>query len=351
MTTSHISLPSQPLELLRRALPNLPPRLREVGRFLSGNEFDAATRSMRDLATAAGVNPASFTRLAQALGYAGWDELREALIEARRPETQAPFSGRIQDADSDKNGPAWTIRAMIEADTAALGRIASTRVVAAAGALQSAPRIWLGGFRSCRSVAELLHYQLRLFRPDTVHLVGGAGPEDLDFGSFRRGDAVLVIGFAPYTRASVMTWRAARAAGCVLIAVADTNRAPMAEGADYCLEFEAAAGPGFFPSLTGAVALAQSLAAAVFVLDGPAALHRLRETEARLATHSQYVPDREAPIAAAMVLDALEGGPHAGKNTLPSCKAGAAPGTKLSRSTPFQTTSAGSSTPPILSRR
>ena len=47
MTTSHISLPSQPLELLRRALPNLPPRLREVGRFLSGNEFDAATRSMR----------------------------------------------------------------------------------------------------------------------------------------------------------------------------------------------------------------------------------------------------------------------------------------------------------------
>ena len=294
MTASPIPLPSQPLELLRRALPDLPPRLREVGRFLSGNEFDAATRSMRGLAAAAGVNPASFTRLAQALGYSGWDELREALIEARRPETQAPFSSRIQAAGTEKNGPAWTVSATIEADAAALGRIATAPVVAAAKTLQATSRIWLGGFRSCRSVAELLHYQLRLFRPDSVHLVGAAGPEDLDFGSFRRGDAVLVIGFAPYSRASVTTWRAARAAGCVLIAVADTDLAPMAEGADHCLEFEAAAGPGFFPSLTGAVALAQSLAAAMFVLDGPAALHRLRGTEARLAAHSQYVPDREA---------------------------------------------------------
>ncbi|MDR3530357.1 MAG: MurR/RpiR family transcriptional regulator [Rhodopila sp.] len=279
-----------PLDLLRRALPDLPPRLHEVGQFLVGHEFDAATRSMRGLAAAAGANPATFTRLAQALGYAGWDDLRDALIEARRPDPATPFSDRVRrdraDVVQDQPGIA---AAMLAADAVGLDRLDATAVETAAVALHSAERAWIAGFRSCRSVAELLHYQLRLFRPDTVRLVGGSGPEDLDLGAFRQGDAVVVTGFAPYSRASVMTAQAARAARCTLIALADTPAAPMAEGADHFLRFDAAAGPGFFPSLTGAIALVQALASAAFALGGQQALTRLRETEARLAAHSQYV--------------------------------------------------------------
>jgi len=285
----------EPLEKLRRSLPSLSPRLREVGRFLSAHEFDAATRSMRDLATAAGVNPTTFTRLAQALGYAGWDELRDALIEARRPGTAAPFSGRLSSPADAGSDPAGIAGAMLRSDAACLQRIeAAAPIAAAAAVLHAAPRAWIAGFRSCRSVAELLHYQLRLFRPDVVHLVGGSGPEDLDFGAFRAGHAVVVVGFAPYSRASVMTARTARASDCTLIALADAPGAPMAEGADHLLLFEAGASPGFFPSLTGAFAQAQALAAVTFALGGRAALLRLRQTEARLAAHSQYAPGPES---------------------------------------------------------
>jgi DNA-binding MurR/RpiR family transcriptional regulator len=277
-----MSSDTPPLDLLRRALPTLPPRLREVGQFLADHEFDAATRSMRGLALAAGANPATFTRLAQALGYTGWDNLRDALIEVRRNGPAAPFSDRVRGEDG-------TAAAMLAADTAGLNRLDATAVDAAAVALHKADRAWIAGFRSCRAVAELLQYQLRLFRPDTVRLVGGSGPEDLDLGAFRQGDAVVIAGFAPYSRASVTTARAARAACCTLIALADSPTAPMAEGADHFLGFDAADGPGFFPSLTGAIALAQALASATFTLGGQAALTRLRETEARLAAHSQYV--------------------------------------------------------------
>ncbi len=284
-----------PLDLLRRALPGLPPRLREVGQFLNLHEFEASTRSMRGLAAAAGVNPATFTRLAQALGYGGWDELRDALIEARRPDSVTPFSSRVPGplagADPDR---AWIAGMMLGTDAAGLARIPAEPIAAAAAALHGAPRAWIAGFRSCRSVAELLHYQLRMFRPDTVHLVAAAGPEDLDFGAFRPGHAVVVVGFAPYSRASVITARAARAEACTVIALADAPSAPMAEGADYLLLFEAAAGSGFFPSLTGAIAQVQALAAATFTMGGQAALLRLRQTEARLAVHSQYVPGPEA---------------------------------------------------------
>src|ERR1700736_5464028 len=85
---------SSPLNKLCSALPSLPMRLREVGQFVAANDYDATTRSMRDLAAAAGADPASFTRLAKALGYSGWDGLRAALTEARRPAQPSPFSGR-----------------------------------------------------------------------------------------------------------------------------------------------------------------------------------------------------------------------------------------------------------------
>ena len=284
-------LKPSPLNELCSALPSLPMRLREVGRFVAANDYDATTRSMRDLAAAAGADPASFTRLAKALGYSGWDELRAALTEARRPVQSAPFSGRTKPRQGPHSG-VMLVADKLEAEAAGLGRISSDTVARAARTLQAAQRIWIAGFRSCRSVAELLNYQLRLFRPDAVQLVGGSGPHDLDFGAFRAGDTVIVIGFAPYSAASVLSARAAHRSGAALIAIADRADAPMAEGADHVLLFEAAASPGFFPSLTGAIAIAQSLAAVTFVLGGVAAKRRLEQTEARLAAMSQYFAEK-----------------------------------------------------------
>ena len=281
-----------PLTELCSALPSLPSRLQQVGRFVAANDYDATTRSMRELASVAGADPAAFTRLAKAIGYSGWDELRAALTEARRPEQSSPFSGRAKGRRAGPNPEMSLISDKLEAEAAGLARISPGSVAGAAKALHGARRIWIAGFRSCRSVAELLNYQLRLFRPDSVQLVGGSGPEDLDLGAFRTGEAVVVIGFAPYSTASVLSARAAHASGATLIAIADKVVAPMAEGADHLLQFEAAASPGFFPSLTGAIAIAQSLAAATFMLGGASTKRRLEETETRLADTSQYVAEK-----------------------------------------------------------
>jgi DNA-binding MurR/RpiR family transcriptional regulator len=283
---------SSPLNELCSALPSLPIRLQEVGRFVVANDYDATTRSMRDLAGAAGADPASFTRLAKALGYSGWDGLRAALTEARRPVQSAPFSGRTKAPRQGPNSEIKLVADKLKAEAAGLARISPDTVASAARTLQAAQRIWIAGFRSCRSVAELLNYQLRLFRPDAVQLVGGSGPEDLDLGAFHSGDAVIVIGFAPYTMASVSSARAAHRSRATLIAITDKVTAPMAEGADHLLLFEAATSPGFFPSLTGAIAIAQSLAAVTFVLGGVGAKRRLDDTEARLTARSEYVVEK-----------------------------------------------------------
>jgi DNA-binding MurR/RpiR family transcriptional regulator len=283
---------SSPLNELCSALPSLPMRLQEVGRFVAANDYDATTRSMRDLASVAGADPASFTRLAKALGYSGWDALRAALTEARRPAQVSPFSGRARGRRQGPNADVSLVSDKLEAEMAGLARISSDAVAEAARALHAAKRVWIAGFRSCRCVAELLNYELRLFRPDDVQLVGGSGPEDLDFGAFRSGDAVVVIGFAPYSTVSVLSARTAHRAHARVIAIADSVTAPMAEGADHLLLYEAASSPGFFPSLTGAIVIAQSLAAVVFSLGGAAAKKRLEQTEARLAAMSQYFTEK-----------------------------------------------------------
>ena len=283
---------SSPLSELCSALPSLPARLQQVGRFVAANDYDATTRSMRDLAGEAGADPASFTRLAKALGYSGWDELRAALTEARRPAQPQPFSARTRGGRKGPHADVSLVADKLEAEAAGIGRISPGSVAGAAKALHAARRIWIAGFRSCRSVAELLNYQLRLFRPHEVQLVGGSGPEDLDLGAFQSGDAVVVVGFAPYSTASVLSSRAAHDSGATLVAIADAVTAPMAEGADHLLLYEAASSPGFFPSLTGAIAIAQSLAAVTFVLGGAAARRRLEETEGRLAAMSQYVAEK-----------------------------------------------------------
>jgi DNA-binding MurR/RpiR family transcriptional regulator len=281
-----------PLSALCSALPSLPMRLQEVGRFVAANDYDATTRSMRDLAAEAGADPAAFTRLAKALGYSGWDELRAALTEARRPSQSSPFSGRAKSRRQGLASDVALIADKLEAEAIGLGRISAPSIAGAAKALRAAERIWIAGFRSCRGVAELLNYELRLFRPGEVQLVGGSGPEDLDLGAFRMGEAVVVVGFAPYSRASVLSAHAAHHCGATLIAIADSLTAPMAEGADHVLLFEAASSPGFFPSLTGAIAIAQSLAAVTFSLGGAKARKRLQGTEARLAATSQYVAEK-----------------------------------------------------------
>jgi DNA-binding MurR/RpiR family transcriptional regulator len=286
-----------PLEGLRRSLPHLPDRLRAAGRFVAENEYDAATRSMRELAGTAGLQPASFTRLAQALGHSGWDAFRAELVEAKRPDAAGPFSTRARSRPqrrTRRDECLETVAEALEVDARGLSGIDAAEITRASQVLHAAPRIWVAGFRSCRSVAVLLHYQLRLFRPDDIRLVGGTGPEDCDFGAFQSDDALVLIGFAPYSRASVLTRAAANAAGCRLIAVVDAPSAPICDGADHVLLFDAAATPAFFPSLTGAMALVQGLAATVYLRGGKRSAERLCQSEARLAALSQYVAETDS---------------------------------------------------------
>ncbi|POR51932.1 MurR/RpiR family transcriptional regulator [Bosea psychrotolerans] len=280
------SITQDTVALLTAALRRLPPQQADAARFVIGRSFEAATMPMRGLARAAGLPPATFTRLAQSLGLPGWEELRAGLIADARDDLGArrPFSVR----PLPEGGPEPLAGAMIAADRAILDNLDAARIEQAATLLEAAPRVIVAGFRSCHAPALLFHYQYRLFRPDTTLIGGVGGVLDVELGGLKSGDALVLFGFDPYSRDGLLCAEAAADAGAKVVAIVDRPDAPVAEGAAAVLTFGTDSS-GFFPSLTGCIALVQALAATLYSRAGDAGREQLRRTEARIAAHTPYL--------------------------------------------------------------
>src|SRR3569833_1012303 len=81
---------------LRSGFDALSPQLREAARWVIDHPDDVALLSTREQAKRAGVTPATLTRLAQKLGFPGYDGVRKIYADAvrRRPES---YRGRAEE--------------------------------------------------------------------------------------------------------------------------------------------------------------------------------------------------------------------------------------------------------------
>src|SRR4030095_14993077 len=97
--------PSTALATIALRYPDLAPRLPRAARFITENPDQIALRSMREIARRADVAPATMVRLARALDFADYDDLRDVFI--RRVEAaataHAPRAQALQ--QSERSGP------------------------------------------------------------------------------------------------------------------------------------------------------------------------------------------------------------------------------------------------------
>src|SRR5215475_5497585 len=68
-------------DLILERFASLSVKLQEAARFVVDHPHDVVIASMRTLAERAGAQPATFVRLAQQLGYAGWPALKSAFAD------------------------------------------------------------------------------------------------------------------------------------------------------------------------------------------------------------------------------------------------------------------------------
>lgn len=275
-------------ELIRERYPNMSPQFQSAARFLLDQSEEAAVSSMRSVAAQADVQPPTLVRFAQSLGFAGWPELRRLCVAQLRSQPE-PYAARARTL-VQRERPRDLMAEMFHAQRTNLNSTeARNREVLprAARLLERARTVHVAGFRACYPIAFGFMYVYRLFRPTVSLLSAEAGTLEMQLRALAKGDAALVISFAPYSHEARVVAGAAREAGSRVIALTDSALAPIALGADATLLFSVSS-PSFFPSTVAGMAIAESLLEILVSRAGSEAVQRIESSERRLFASGAY---------------------------------------------------------------
>jgi DNA-binding MurR/RpiR family transcriptional regulator len=274
---------------IRQDYSGMTPQFQVGAKYLLDFPNEIPITSMRKVASQAGVQPATLVRLAQSLGYPGWDDLKAVFLRSLRQAPKA-YAEQARKLLHDKN-PQDALGHAIAIQTGNIRRLEqdnAQRLPAAVHLLSKAKQVHVAGFRASFAPAYTFQYLYRLFRPSVTVLRGDAGTLDMELRAIAKGDAVVIIGFAPYSQESMRVAQAARQAGSRVLAICDSVVAPIALDADCVLVFSTET-PSFFPSGAAAVALVEILIEQLLAKAGPQAIDGIARAEDQLHRSGAYL--------------------------------------------------------------
>ena len=283
-------------EQIIKTFDDMPAQLQAGARYVLDRPRDVALLSMREQARQAGVQPATMTRLAKRLGMEGYDEVRELYAAAVR-DGGLGFAGKagVQVVSQKLKGDRALAADMLKSIGKQIDQLATPtgldRLVAAARALASARRIYCLGLRSSHSVAWHLHYVLTLVGDRSIHIdgIGATGADALARATNR--DILLVTSVMPYTRLTVELAEYAVRRGIAVVAITDSQVAPLAQIAQDVIVVPTES-PSFFHAMSPAFAVAEVLGAVIAGRGGEDALASLRHSDGHLAALNTHLKPR-----------------------------------------------------------
>lgn len=288
--------PPEPLEALitrvQAQFPHMSAQFRVGAKYLIDFPYEVPIASMREIARQARVQPATLVRLAQYLGYDGWEALKDVFVQSFR-QTPRLYAAKARKAVYSRN-PDTRVSELVAAQAHNLNLLEQHNAAAlprAVDLLAKAATVHIGGFRACFVPGFTLHYLYRLFRPSVTMLRGDAGTLELELRAIVPADAVVVMGFTPYSQESLRVAQAAQKVGCKVIAITDSAVAPIALHADCSLLFSTES-PSFFPSIAAAVALVEILIEQLAIKGGIGAVRAIELAETQLHQTGAYLTSK-----------------------------------------------------------
>jgi DNA-binding MurR/RpiR family transcriptional regulator len=284
------------------AFDRIPRQLQAAARWALDHPQDVALLTVREQAKRAGVVPATMTRLAQRLGFTGYDAVRDLYAESLRRRASAVFLPKAEEmvARRKLKGEASLAHDLIDTLVHQMAGLAQgealAQLAAAVDVLAKARRVQVLGQRSCFPVAFHFAYVFGLAggRVRLLDAPGGTGADALrDAG---KGDALLAISVKPYTRTAVEITRYAARRGVAVVAITDSAVSPLARLASATILVPTES-PSFFHTVTPAFAVVEALAALLAAGGGEAALTAVREIEEQMRALATHVLVQRAPAA------------------------------------------------------
>lgn len=299
--------PAQVDGLIEQHFDDLSPELQRAARWVRQHGMSLALHSMRGSARLAGVTPATMTRLAQRLGFDGFDALRAPFVRHLSEGRAASLAAR---APAGATALASTLGALNDAQRSHVGEVLTANplpaLVAAADAMLNARAVFFLGLRISHGVAFQMHYAYSLLARNGFLLTHLGGTLSDQLLQVTDGCLLVAVSQSPYARATVEAVQTARAQQARVLALTDTPLAPIARDAEHLLLFGGVAN-SYLHSTSGALALIETLLTVVADRGGDTARRYLAMRRQRLLAERAYweSPTRQprtgpaTPVAAA----------------------------------------------------
>lgn len=271
---------------VREALDRLSSSERKVGRAILANYPIAALGTVAELAERAGVSPPTVVRFVSRLGFSGYPAFQKQLVREVHERLGSPLEQYGRDdllpADGDLGRAGRVFAANI---AATIGELPPSEFEHTVGMLSDARRVRLIGGRFSHLLAEYLGAHLMLLRGE-VQVIGGDEFTRLSVvADTRRGDVIVVFDYRRYDPRVVRLAQRSAERGADLILFTDQWLSPAADYAATVLPANVEA-PSPFDSLVGALAVVETVVAAVTDRLGEAGRQRLAAMEDMRGTPS-----------------------------------------------------------------
>ncbi len=260
----------------------LSPRLREAGDYLVENPLDVATRSLRSVATEARIAPATFSRLARALGFETFETLRDA-VRAQLALKVSTFATRAKDLrEAPAGAPEGILMRSLERTQSNLEELVRgldpVELAKLVDVLHEARRVLIVGALGSTGIAEYAGYMAN-FLGEKWRLAGRMGAS---YGSalseMDKQDAMIVITMSPSARVAVNAAEIARRQGVHVAVITDSYACPALRHANNSFIITGES-PNFFNTYTTTVFFLEMLMAMLAQKAGPDVVERISEIE------------------------------------------------------------------------
>ena len=271
-------------ERIAASFSGLSAQLRAAADYVVAHPFDVATRSLRTIAAQSGLAPATFSRLARALGYETYEGLRESCRQAFERE-KVVFSDKLRRLQVEGAGEASETPFLLRQSAASIANIEAQAngvdqqaLTAAADLLHEARRVVVLGGLSSAAVAEYLGYLVGWFS-DRWTVAGRDGSSiGMALAEVSAGDVVVVITKKPFLRRTIHAAEIAANRGAALIVITDSHACPILDRSRYSF-FVPTETPQFFSSHVATVVLIETIVGMLVSRAGEDARARIDEVE------------------------------------------------------------------------
>jgi DNA-binding MurR/RpiR family transcriptional regulator len=279
------------IRLIVESFSDLTPELQKAAKFMLENPEEVGLNSMRTVAKAADVKPATVSRLSKTLGFEEYERFREPFRQRLR-KIEPTFASGVEEVQRRGAADNQALFAELRAqEIANIERTLSDEnyevIRDAAETMHQSRRVYVLGLRGAYAPAFLFYYAYQLFQENSRLVDTRAGIFADQLRGIGKQDSLLVISFPPYTQLTIDAVSYAAEAGAKVIAITDSMVSPAANAAGHTIITQNRS-TSFYHSFTGALAVVEALLTLLVARKGGDAVKIAREAERQLSKVSAY---------------------------------------------------------------